>query len=74
LGRGRSREREGRSQERGGVRRGEKSGEGRSQETGGVRRGESEGGEVGKKKERSEERVVMGEGEAGDQANKRCKG
>jgi len=40
LGRGRSREREGRSQERGAVRRGEESGEARSQE-GGVRRGRS---------------------------------
>jgi len=63
LGRGRSREREGRSQERGGIRRGEESG-------GGSQKGE----ESGKKKERSEERVVMGEGEAGDQPNKRCKG
>lgn len=30
--------------------------------------------ESGEEKERSEERVVMGEGEAGDLANKRCKG
>lgn len=54
MGRGRSREREGRSQERGGVRR--------------------ERRQEGEEKGRSEERVVVGEGEAGDLANKRCKG
>jgi len=47
-------------------------GRGRSRERGGVRRGEESGGGGVRGGERKEAR--RGEGEAGDLANKRCKG